>query len=165
MIYNIGIKDDLKDALAPDDLNKSGCYILYLTDPSGPKTITRFKGADPNGILYIGKADYIGKRVRSLQDSVLSNCDNENETFVERGHKTLSRKYHRIRKFLEVDNLKIKIFVAPGFDARILESNLLEDYVSKYAELPPLNGQYGSYTLAESRALLDNYGFNLDNDS
>jgi excinuclease UvrABC nuclease subunit len=132
---------------------KSGCYILRSKEfKSG---IKRFNSIDTNSILYIGKGDNIHKRVRSLIRSINDNDRNCLNGPHERGHKALSRKFYRIRNFIRTELLFIDIYTVNNINPKILESFLLETYVANFAELPPLNGQYGSFTLEQSIQKLD----------
>ncbi|HCY80607.1 MAG TPA: hypothetical protein DHV22_02870 [Xanthomarina gelatinilytica] len=133
-----------------------GCYVLYQN-----KAIARLGAIDAKGILYIGKGDNIFHRVNSLKRSVLDNCRNNPQPLL-RGHQTLSKKIFRIQKFIAVELLRINILIPNNMDdARHLESYLLESYVSKYGELPPLNGQYGSFSLADSIRYLEFSGIDI----
>ena len=135
----------------------SGCYILYQNKP-----ISRIGGTDPKGILYIGKGDNIFKRIKSLQRSVLDNCQDMLEPKI-RGHQSLSKKVFRIQKFINTTALTITILAPSNMqDVRYLESYLLEAYVEKYGELPPLNGQYGCYSLMHSKEALLNSNIQIN---
>jgi len=147
MIYNL--TDPLKEVI-PDNIHlKSGCYALLLFEENEAKSICRLSGKDNNGILYIGKADKILKRIISLQQSVIFNSDKSQNEPIEKGHQSLSRKYFRIRKKIDVKNLRIGIWDNQEDLPEKLESYLLELYVDSYGELPPLNGQYGKYDMRE----------------
>lgn len=154
------LNENLFERFDSEVLSKPGCYVLSLSELDRPKAINRFGGIDNKGILYIGKADLLATRMTSLKQSVLSNCLSEQEDFKEKGHKSLSRKYHRIRNFLNAADLNIGVCILEGISPFVLESYLLEIYVSKYGELPPLNGQYGSHSLKEATKDLEFNGIN-----
>jgi len=147
MIYNL--RDNLKDVIPTKVHFKSGCYALILFKNENPKKICRLLGKDDNGILYIGKADSLLERVTSLQQSVICNSEFSQEHPKEKGHKSLSKKFFRIRKSIDINDLKIKIWNNQEDIPEKLESYLLELYVRSYGELPPLNGQYGKYDINE----------------
>ena len=147
MIYNL--TDTLKEVIPNNIHLKSGCYALILFQNGEPKSISRLCNNDENGILYIGKADRLLKRVTSLQQSVKFNSDKSQKEPIEKGHNSLSRKFFRIRNKIDIKNLKIKIWDNQEDLPEKLESYLLELYVESYGELPPLNGQYGKYNITE----------------
>lgn len=148
--FPISQKLEYKESLS------AGCYILYQN-----KTISRIGGTDPKGILYIGKGDNTLKRIKSLQKSVLDNCQDLLEPKI-RGHQSLSKKVFRIQKFINTSALTIKILAPSNMqDFRYLESYLLEAYVEKYGELPPLNGHYGSFSLVEAKGYIELNGIDI----
>jgi len=149
----IHFKSVLREELPQDLLLQSGCYILYTKQfQTG---IHRLNGVDTQGILYIGKADIIERRVNSLLSSIKFNSDINELTPKVKGHKSLSRKYHRIRGLIKTDFLYVDIFpVSNSLNPHVLESFFIEKYVFKYAELPPLNGNYGSFALYEAEQIL-----------
>lgn len=123
----------------------SGTYSLHWFDREKPRGICRLMGIDCDGILYIGKTDTpLYKRISSLQDSVLSNSEPEQLKPVERGHKTLSKKFFRIRKRIEISDLFVSAQITQESPKKD-ESFRLDSYASVYGELPPLNGDYGEY--------------------
>lgn len=134
----------------------SGCYILHQN-----KAIAKLGAIDTKGVLYIGKGDDILNRVNSLQKSVLDNCNNDQQAVI-RGHQSLSKKIFKIQKFIAIELLRIKLWIPNKMDdVRNLESYLLESHVSKYGELLPLNGQYGSFSLTDSIKYLELSGIDI----
>jgi len=123
-----------------------GTYVLLWEYQGTPKRIQRLLGIDPEGILYIGKTEKrIVDRVSSLQRAILNNCSNTQALPNPTGHKALSKKFFRIRKGVNSRELFVRIYVlekSPLED----ESRRLEEYASKYGELPPLNSNYGQYS-------------------
>jgi hypothetical protein len=147
-IFELYINNSLTDSVK-GVYNPWACYILYQNKP-----IHRLGCTDTKGILYIGKADNLYKRVASLQKSVLSNCNNYEKAKI-KGHKSLSKKVFRIQRFLDTSKMTIKIAVLPTYESIMYaESYLLEKYVHQFGELPPLNGQYGSYGFFEAEQYL-----------
>lgn len=135
-----------------------GCYILYREDDPVP----RIGGVDPKGILYIGKGDSILRRVKSLRDSVICNAAHDQTVCIIKGHNSLSQKFYRMRKHIDVENLYIRIFQLPkNIESSYLESYLLEIYVSQFGELPPLNGSYGSHYLDDDVSYFKEKNINL----
>lgn len=136
---------DLRRTIREVHGENTGTYILHWFQGEKPREICRLLGTDYKGILYIGKTDTpLYKRVTSLQDSIISNSDLSRTKPVEKGHNTLSKKFFRIRKSVQIADLYVIVQrskVNPGKD----ESYLLDKYASEYGELPPLNGNYGKY--------------------
>ncbi|NAS10603.1 hypothetical protein [Poritiphilus flavus] len=125
------------------DCYEKGVYELYYFDGSNPRTISRLFGADDKGILYIGcTKKALLKRVSDLQKTIMENSKSEQKRPVVKGYKTLNKKFFRIRKKIDVNNLYVSLFQydRPKYE----ESRRLENYVIQFGELPPLNGQYGS---------------------
>lgn len=140
------IKDpDLRDKIRSIYNEEVGTYILRWFKNGKPRKICRLKGTDHDGVLYIGetkKALY--SRVVSLATAIIWNSDKSQSVPVEKGHKTLSKKFFRIRKHINVKDLYVEVNrckLSPKED----ESKLIEEYVAKYCELPPLNGNYGQH--------------------
>lgn len=150
----------IEDKITPNYSEDPGCYILHSTQFT--KGICRLIDRDIQSILYIGKGSNLRSRVSSLQQSILSNCNPSQVLPKERGHQALSRKYFRIRKHIQTKNLNISFFTTPNHNPEIIESILLEKYVVKYGELPPLNGQYGKFSLEDAISLTKNIKAELD---
>jgi len=128
-----------------------GCYVLLQN-----KAVSRIGGKDKTGVLYIGKGDKILKRIMSLQASVVCNADHNQEKCVIKGHNALSQRFYRMRKHADINTMSIRVFKLPEhIEAKYLESYLIESYVSKFAELPPLNGSYGSVALDNALSYLN----------
>jgi hypothetical protein len=151
------LKNYLLDEIKKNEFVNPGCYILFNGDE-----ICRLGGVDNSGILYIGKANNLKSRLNSLYKSILYNSDHSQTQANEQGHKALSRKFFRIRKRINIENLKFLSIPMEQNLALELESYLLESYVEKFAELPPLNGSYGSFSLNTSYELLKNSNFDFD---
>ncbi|MEM1258183.1 MAG: hypothetical protein AAGH81_06625 [Bacteroidota bacterium] len=143
----IHLESKLSEVISTEILVSKGCYALLWYKKGKPRSIPRLKEKDKSGILYIGKADKIKSRVGSLQKTILNNSSSILKEPIIQGHQTLSKKFFRIRDNFEIDDFKIKIWNCPDDDPEEVESFLLESYVKQYAELPPLNGQYGKYEL------------------
>ncbi|PHQ59930.1 MAG: hypothetical protein COC08_08010 [Maribacter sp.] len=78
-----------------------------------------------------------------LQRALLSNWKAKNDGPASSGHTQIGEKYYRIRKKINISDLRIQIF--PDDKPKQAETDALESYVLNFAELPPLNGQYGSF--------------------
>ncbi len=135
---------ELKDKIRKLYGEEKGTYSLHWFKDDGPREIGRLLGIDTDGVLYIGKTDTpLYNRVSSLRNSVLSNSAQIQSFPIEKGHKALSMKFFRIRKRIDIKDLYVKVFPAEA-NPLADESFLLEKYASKFGELPPLNGDYGS---------------------
>lgn len=81
-------------------------------------------------------------RVKSLKRSIDLNLQKGLIKPKEGGHKMLSKRVFRIRRWLHIDQLVVSLYPtieSPSYD----ESFMIEEYVSKFGELPPLNGNHG----------------------
>jgi hypothetical protein len=136
---------DLERRIKTDFQEQRGTYILHFYKNGEPAKICRFRDNDLNGILYIGKTDdTLYNRVTSLATAIKSNSDKSQVEPKQRGHRSLSLKFFRIRKHIELEDLIVEVretAETPEID----ESKLLESYVATFGELPPLNGNYGKY--------------------
>ena len=134
-------------ALSQSD--NSGIYKLYFFEDGKPRTIQRLFAEDTDGILYIGMTEGpLLRRVVNLQQALVTNSKKDQIKPASSGHTQMGKKYYRIRKKINIDNLFIEIF--PEENPKQAETDAIENYVNKFAELPPLNGQYGSYDLVWS---------------
>lgn len=128
--------------LLPESSSK-GIYKLYYFENGRPRTIKRLFSEDSSGIIYIGMTEGpLSYRVGNLQKALVANWETENGKPASSGHTQMGKKYYRIRKKINIDDLHIQIF--PHQHPKQAETDCLENYVSKFAELPPFNGQYGS---------------------
>lgn len=136
---------ELEQKIKTDFQEQKGTYILHLYKQGKPTTVCRLKAADSKGILYIGETEKtLYYRVTSLATAIRSNSSDSQSEPNPRGHKSLSKKFYRIRKHIDIENLFVEvreIAKTPKED----ESDLLEKYVAEFGELPPLNGNYGKY--------------------
>lgn len=57
--------------------------------------------------------------------------------------KLIQLKQYRIRNKINIDDLYIQI--TPGDNPKQAEKDAIYNYVKKFADLPPLNGQYSSF--------------------
>ena len=127
----------------PGSANK-GIYKLYYFENEKPRTIYRLFSRDEKGVLYIGMTEgALLKRVGDLQQALIANSKKDDLEPAYSGHTQIGKKYYRIRKKINIDDLFIKIF--PHANPKQVETDAIENYVNEFAELPPLNGQYGSF--------------------
>ncbi len=123
---------------------EKGIYQLYYFENGLPRAIQRLFSEDKNGILYIGMTEGpLVERVCNLQKALIANCIADARKPSSSGHTQMGKKYYRIRTKIKIDELYIKIF--PDTNPKQAETDAIEKYVNEFAELPPLNGQYGSY--------------------
>lgn len=140
------IKDpDLRDKIRSIYNEEVGTYILHWFKNGKPRKICRLLDTDCDGVLYIGETEKtLYSRVTSLATAILSNSKKNQSEPVEKGHKAFSKKFFRIRKQIDVNDLYVEVInckISPKED----ESKLIEEYVAEYGELPPLNGNYGQH--------------------
>ncbi|MDP5229860.1 MAG: hypothetical protein NWQ38_05670 [Cellulophaga sp.] len=120
-----------------------GIYKLYYFEDDKPRTIYRLFSKDDTGVLYIGMTEGpLYDRVCNLQKALVANWETDEGKPASSGHTQMGKKYYRIRKKINIDDLYIQI--TPDHYPKQAETNAIEDYVKKFVELPPLNGQYGS---------------------
>jgi hypothetical protein len=124
---------------------KVGTYKLHWIVNNEPRKINRLNGHDSDGVLYIGMTEgALYNRVTSLATAIEANSDHSQPEPEESGHKTLAKKFFRIRKLVKIEDLYVEVFRCdkkPKED----ESLHIENYIAEFGELPPLNGNYGSH--------------------
>lgn len=109
-----------------------GVYFIYSYNNNIPSKLDRVLGADEEGVLYIGKSENLRERLRMLWRVLNPNLKATAHTF--------GTKYNNNKKLREAFPLKslyvsFRITTTP----KILESELLDKYFSKYGEVPPFN--------------------------
>jgi hypothetical protein len=121
----------------------SGVYVMIYMKNGKPENFSRLNGIDPEGILCIGKAANLNRRIREFQRDVLV--------------KGLGKHYHsegwNFRKYfrdnpnpnalkLKIENIKVvwkELSNKNEAEANALETKLLQEYVMRYQDKPPLN--------------------------
>ncbi|PIB27875.1 hypothetical protein [Maribacter sp. 4G9] len=133
-----------KDLSSLSDSSSKGIYKMYYFENGHARSIKRLFSEDPRGILYIGMTEGpLLERVSNLQKALVDNWQTKEGKPASSGHTQMGKKYYRIRKKIDVDNLYIQIY--PKENPKQAETDCIENYVKRFAELPPLNGQYGSH--------------------
>lgn len=110
-----------------------GIYVLFCADQKGrPIAVGRLLGEDPDGVLYIGKADSFIDRVIELKKSL-------SPKHVSRSHECGARhkSHEAISRRFPYDQLQVDLIAAD--DPRASEQEALATYMNKFGELPPLN--------------------------
>ena len=147
MIENMyAISDtEMADKIQKAFQKQNGTYVLHWFDRNSPRQIHRLGGTDKEGILYIGETEStLAKRISLLKQAIDENSDPSQKEPRIIGHATLGAKFYRIRRLIHIDDLYVAVhpaIISPKED----ESKRLEEYVSNFGELPPLNGIYGSH--------------------
>lgn len=111
---------------------KGGVYKVIALRDGQRVLINRFLGADPNGILYIGKATSFIERVTDLKKSI-------SPEYKGSGH-ICGRRYKanpNIAKLFPYHILHIELIETDTPEE--MERSLLTEYASFYGEVPPLN--------------------------
>lgn len=119
----------------------SGVYMMIYMENGRPKNFSRLNGIDRDGILCIGKAKNLNKRIMEFQRDILvqglgKHYHSEGWNF---------RKYFRDNPNpntlkLKVENIKV-FWKKLGNEekANNFETELIQDYVMLYQDKPPLN--------------------------
>jgi hypothetical protein len=113
---------------------KGGVYVLVCKEPAGVGHIPvqRFLGIDKQGVLYIGKADCFFDRVIALKKSISPEYKSSSHECGIR-----YKANPKIQELFPFENLLIGL--KEDEDPRALELKMLENYVSRFGEVPPLN--------------------------
>lgn len=159
--FSVDLTADLKKYLPTSIHDKRGCYMLVWQSNGQANIIQRIFEEDKTGTLYIGKASNLLKRVKSLKRAIQSNADHEQEKPKPTGHRVLSRNFYRVRERFNPNDFQIRVIEMDSEEPEMLESYLIEKYVSVFGELPPLNGQYGKYHYHEVKEHFEHINLDL----
>jgi len=112
--------------------DESGVYIVRWAVNGEPQKIGRFGGIDSKGILYIGSAKNLKKRIKRLWSGIKE----------QKPIHTAARSFIFSNNYSIIDPKDIEITTVV-FDklneARTQEWNALKYYGNRFKELPPLN--------------------------
>lgn len=115
----------------PDKVRETpGVYIIILDRP-----ICRLLATDRNGILYVGETSDIHKRLEQLQFSLPFNGEAKKNSQHSIGSSISKIKASQRYEFLY--NLKFTWMKTSSH--KDLEQKILEEYRSKFGEVPPFN--------------------------
>lgn len=126
----------------------AGVYIFRSNMATGrPSYIPRCLGTDPFGILYIGMSKRLNVRVSNFITDLRPYGPDEYGIWYEPSkvkHNaaltyTNSEKLQNRYPYNYLSMTCIPIDGVTHFDARLLEMELLDEYISIFGEVPPLN--------------------------
>jgi len=109
----------------------SGVYKIGASINGQSQPINRANGVDKNGLLYIGKAGNIRKRIKDFWRHALTEGKQHTaaETYIYYGFNT---------KFTR-ESLQVRWLVLPKGMQSEFEKKLIDECVEKYLDSPPLN--------------------------
>ncbi len=124
----------LQQAVGDIPEGRGGVYMLRLVTGNGaPKPIPRFRGRDPNGILYVGCSK---KRLAGRIQDFEACASGRHAT----GHVAGRRYYdYDYSRRAPLERIEISWQVLPGHQVKEKEHAILEDYQRGFLDLPPLN--------------------------
>ena len=111
--------------------SSSGVYQLSWALNGHTQQIHRVDGIDENGLLYIGKANNLKSRIGDFWRYITS----------EKGKHTAGFTYifYGYERKLKPDQLQVRWMPLPEDEIDEMETKLLDDYLNKYLDSPPLN--------------------------
>jgi hypothetical protein len=109
---------------------KGGVYKVIASSP-----ISRVLGIDQEGILYIGKGNMLSGNNRIGK---LINAFNQTEAKHEAGVR-----YNKLNYHLKFPISEIRLLITLVEHPAKTEAELLNEYLTRFGELPPLNRQGG----------------------
>lgn len=124
-----------------------GVYILSAFNSSvdeRPSIIQRCLRKDRFGILYIGKACNLRKRLHCLRNSINSGSKAHDAGFMYNLILELQRFNQdspKLQTKFPLEGLRFAYILSTEWKVKEDESGALRHYLSKYGELPPLNHQ------------------------
>ena len=109
----------------------SGVYEIGASINGQPQPINRAKDVDKNGLLYIGKTKNIRKRIKNFWRHVREegNQHTAAETYLLYEYNT---KFQR-------ESLQARWLALPEGMQKKAEWKLIDEYLEKYLDSPPLN--------------------------
>lgn len=114
----------------------TGIYKVFSINENGERMkINRLISFDSDGIIYIGKSTNLGHRLGNLVNLL-------NNTTSTAKH-PMGNRYQRIenlKKYFLVNRLRIEVEFCKN--PRIREIDLIENYLQKHGEVPPLNNSH-----------------------
>ena len=117
---------------------KQGVYKIYSIKNNKPCKISRLAKVDNSGLLYIGSSKNLKDRLSILRRVTIG----ESDGYKSDAH-TFGVKYNAIKKIRELFPLETLFIEVKCTDIfKETESELLREYITQYAELPPLNSNY-----------------------
>jgi len=118
-----------------------GVYVLTYVENGKSKAFTRLNGIDHEGILLIGKAVNLRRRVGEFYKDILSEGLKEkyhSEGWNFRAYFRDNPNPHAIE--LKVKNIQVHwVLMESEKEAYQFETQLIQDYVMKFQDKPPLN--------------------------
>jgi hypothetical protein len=111
--------------------NKTGVYLVYIIQPQGlPFQLPRWNGqVDDSGLIYIGRSER-----QTLQKRIQQFCLSYNEGGGTTNHTAGLKLRDRCNWQHE---LTVRFHICNN--AAVMERSLLDEYVRRYWEYPPLN--------------------------
>lgn len=131
-----------KSNLIPED---SGVYEVRCVQENGkPIQIQRANGVDTEGILYIGSSCDLGERIKTFWRGVNENLPPAQLKVPHSGANTYA--IFQFSKKFPLDSLEVRWAVVSGTPSssnqdpwKVVEKALLEDYMARFLDKPPLN--------------------------
>ena len=131
-----GWLDLTKEAIGNIDACKPGVYQLRcLTQRGTPLQISRVRGIDGGGLIYIGRS------LRSVRGRMRSLC-RQLHGLSNSGH-VMARHYlrHNYEKIFPLSRLQFRFILMDADQAKEAEGRLIIEYFHKHFDTPPLNFQ------------------------
>ena len=113
----------------------SGVYQIRWAIDGKPQLIHRANGDDEFGLLYMGETKNLRLRVRNFWDMVQKGSSVGSHTAG------WTYAYYEFNKKFKPEQLEVRWAQSPEDEMGEWEDVLLEDYVAKYLDKPPLNIQ------------------------
>jgi len=114
-----------------------GVYIIRWTKNDKPVSIPRILGVDEKGILYIGSANDLRKRLRKLIRGLKRPSPKMHTA-------SLSYYFFRLHEHIKIHELEVSwVIFKDRREAEEQEWIALRYYADKYGEAPPLNRALG----------------------
>jgi len=120
---------------------KPGVYVITYVEMGKPKNFTRLNGIDSEGILCIGRAINLNRRIREFQKDIMAEGLKEkyhSEGWNFRAYFRDNPNPNTIK--LKVENVMVHwIYMKDEQEADNFETELIQQYVTRFQDKPPLN--------------------------
>lgn len=122
--------------LKPLDLtivsSNSGVYQMRWTINGKPKPINRVNGVDKSGLIYIGKAKNLKRRLKALYRGIIKER-------LTRHTAAYTYMFDEFDKKFKPEQLEVRWAELPEEEIDDCEWLLISDYIKAYLDTPPLN--------------------------
>ena len=109
----------------------AGVYQMRWASSGKPRPISRADGVDESGMLYIGKASNLKRRLKALRRGIIEERDFHTAAYT--------YMWDNFRRKFKPDQLEVHWANVTKDETLDYEADLMGDYIKKFIDTPPLN--------------------------